>query len=76
MKCVASLSTGRYVEVVRFRLSGIHISACCSHTTKDNRRSQSRLECLVCEYTENTDINGTRNILAAGHAVLASRGMV
>lgn len=30
----------------------------------------------MCEYTENTDINGTRNILTAGHAVLASGGMV
>ncbi|ACR69194.1 hypothetical protein NT01EI_2018 [Edwardsiella ictaluri 93-146] len=28
-------------------------------------------ECLECGYTENADINGARNILAAGHAALA-----
>ncbi|HGJ5891536.1 MAG TPA: RNA-guided endonuclease InsQ/TnpB family protein [Arsenophonus apicola] len=45
--------------------------ACCGHTAKENRQSQSRFECLECGYTENADINGARNILAAGHAVLA-----
>ncbi|ECA5251725.1 transposase [Salmonella enterica subsp. enterica serovar Lomalinda] len=50
--------------------------ACCGHTAKENRLSQSRLECLECGYTENADINGARNILAAGHAVLACGGMV
>ncbi|HEK0803212.1 TPA: RNA-guided endonuclease TnpB family protein, partial [Proteus mirabilis] len=33
-------------------------------------------ECLECGYTANADINGARNILAAGHAVLASGGRV
>lgn len=50
--------------------------ACCGHTSKDNRLSQSRFECLECGYTENADINGARNILAAGHAVLACGGRV
>ena len=50
--------------------------ACCGHTAKENRLSQSRFECLECGYTENADINGARNILAAGHAVLACGGMV
>ncbi|UYB60127.1 transposase (plasmid) [Klebsiella michiganensis] len=45
--------------------------ACCGHTAKENRRSQIRFECLECGYAENADINGARNILAAGHAVLA-----
>ena len=45
--------------------------ACCGHTHKDNRQSQSRFICLECGYKENADINGARNILAAGHAVLA-----
>ncbi|STP87830.1 transposase, IS605 OrfB family [Edwardsiella ictaluri] len=45
--------------------------ACCGHTAKENRQSQSRFECLECGYTENADINGARNILAAGHAALA-----
>lgn len=45
--------------------------ACCGHTAKENRPSQSHFECLECGYTENADINGARNILAAGHAALA-----
>ncbi|UXJ01443.1 zinc ribbon domain-containing protein [Proteus mirabilis] len=32
--------------------------------------SQSQFECLECGYTANADINGARNILAAGHACL------
>ncbi|NBM73910.1 RNA-guided endonuclease InsQ/TnpB family protein, partial [Proteus sp. G4406] len=50
--------------------------ACCGHTAKENRPSQSQFECLECGYTANADINGARNILAAGHAVLASGGRV
>lgn len=45
--------------------------ACCGHTAKENRQSQSQFECLECRYTENADINGACNILAAGHAALA-----
>ncbi|WP_370599186.1 transposase (plasmid) [Plesiomonas shigelloides] len=45
--------------------------ACCGHTAKENRRSQSKFECQSCGYTANADVNGARNILAAGHAVLA-----
>ncbi|MDC5973634.1 transposase [Proteus mirabilis] len=48
--------------------------ACCGHTAKENRQSQSQFECLECGYTANADINGARNILAAGHAVLACGG--
>lgn len=50
--------------------------ACCGHTAKDNRQSQSKFECQICGYTANADINGARNILAAGHAVLACGGRV
>ncbi len=50
--------------------------ACCGHTEKANRTTQSKFECLECGYTANADVNGARNILAAGHAVLASGGMV
>lgn len=50
--------------------------ACCGHTAKDNRQTQSTFVCQVCGYTENADVNGARNILAAGHAVLACGGMV
>jgi hypothetical protein len=43
---------------------------------KENRLSQSKFVCQVCGYTANADVNGARNILAAGHAVLACGGMV
>ena len=49
---------------------------CCGHTAKENLQTQSKFVCQVCGYTENADINGARNILAAGHAVLACGGMV
>ena len=48
---------------------------CCGHTAKESRRSQSQFECQSCGYTANVDVNGVRNILAAGHAVLACGGM-
>ncbi|EFH8032688.1 TPA: RNA-guided endonuclease InsQ/TnpB family protein [Escherichia coli] len=48
--------------------------ACCGHTAKEKRLSQSKFRCQVCGYTANADVNGARNILAAGHAVLACGG--
>ncbi|EIP0493939.1 transposase [Escherichia coli] len=50
--------------------------AYCGHTAKENCLSQSKFRCQVCGYTANADVNGARNILAAGHAVLACGGMV
>ncbi|EKQ0963509.1 transposase, partial [Salmonella enterica] len=50
--------------------------ACCGHTAKENRLSQSKFVCQACGYTANADVNGVRNILAAGHAVLACGGTV
>ncbi len=50
--------------------------ACCGHTTKENRLTQSKFVCRACGYTANADVNGARNILAAGHAVLACGGTV
>lgn len=50
--------------------------ACCGHTAKENRLSQSKFVCQACGYTANADVNGARNILAAGHAVLACGGMM
>ncbi|XMR52626.1 RNA-guided endonuclease InsQ/TnpB family protein [Escherichia coli] len=50
--------------------------ACCGHTAKDNRQTQSQFKCAACGYEANADVNGARNILAAGHAVLACGGVV
>ncbi len=41
------------------------------HTAKENRLTQSKFRCQACGYTANADVNGARNILAAGHAVLS-----
>lgn len=43
----------------------------CGHTEKSNRQSQSQFECSACHHKENADLNAAKNILAAGHAVLA-----
>lgn len=44
---------------------------CCSHVSKDNRKSQSHFECVECGYTNNADIVGALNILERGHRLLA-----
>lgn len=44
---------------------------CCGFISKDNRKTQSKFECLDCGYTNNADHVGAINILAAGRAVLA-----
>lgn len=43
----------------------------CDHTSKANRQEQKRFQCVQCGHTENADRHAARNILAAGHAVLA-----
>ena len=43
----------------------------CGHTDKDNRKSQAKFSCQNCGYSENADFVAAKNILAAGHAVLA-----
>lgn len=48
----------------------------CGHTSADNRKTQARFACVACGHTEHADIVGARNILAAGHAVLACGGKV
>ena len=45
--------------------------SCCGFTAKENRLSQSLFKCLACGYSDNADTNAAKNILAAGHAVLA-----
>ena len=40
------------------------------------RMAQAKFECVECGHSENADINAARNILAAGHAVLACGEMV
>lgn len=45
--------------------------SCCGHVEAANRTTQERFACVVCGFEANADVNAARNILAAGHAVLA-----
>ncbi len=45
--------------------------SCCGHVAAENRLTQAKFECVSCGHCENADVNAARNILAAGHAVLA-----
>ncbi len=44
---------------------------CCGHVSADNRRTQTRFECVKCGFLENADVVGAINVLRAGHARLA-----
>lgn len=50
--------------------------ACCGHTVREKRRTQSEFNCLECGYIANADSNGVRHIVAADHALLACGGRV
>ena len=43
----------------------------CKHVAQENRKTQSKFCCTKCGHKDNADINAAKNILAAGHAVLA-----
>lgn len=43
----------------------------CAHVAAENRKTQSKFECVECGYAENADLNAAINILRAGHARLA-----
>lgn len=43
----------------------------CSNVSAENRKTQSKFECVECGYVENADLNAAINILRAGHARLA-----
>jgi len=44
---------------------------CCGYRDKRNRPSQALFLCQDCGYTENADVVGVRNVLAAGYAAIA-----
>lgn len=43
----------------------------CGHVDRENRRTQTRFECVKCGFEENADVVGAINILRAGHARIA-----
>ena len=48
----------------------------CGHTAQENRKIQKSFCCVSCGHAENADINAAKNIVAAGHAVMACGGDV
>lgn len=46
----------------------------CGHVAKENRLTQANFNCISCGFSENADINASRNILAVGHTVLSVEG--
>ncbi len=43
----------------------------CNYVDEKNRLTQEKFVCLRCRHTLNADVNAAKNILAAGHAVMA-----
>lgn len=60
---------GIYLEVPTAYTS--QTCSVCGAKDKASRQSQACYVCTRCGYEENADINAAKNILAAGHAVLA-----
>ena len=46
----------------------------CHHISADNRKTQAEFACVSCGYHDHADINASKNIKAAGSAVLACGG--
>ncbi len=44
---------------------------CCGHIARENRVSQSRFECVECDFKGDADVVGAISVLRAGHARLA-----
>ena len=45
----------------------------CSHTDKENHKTQAKFACVVCGYESNADLVGAINILRRGQAILATQ---
>jgi putative transposase len=43
----------------------------CGSVSAENRKTQAAFRCVECGHAENADLNAAKNILAAGHAVMA-----
>lgn len=46
----------------------------CGHIARENRRSQSKFQCVACGHQGNADINAALNILARGTGASGRRG--
>ena len=43
----------------------------CGHVSKDNRQTQAKFLCIVCDYENHADVVGAINILERGYRLLA-----
>ena len=48
----------------------------CHHVSAENRKTQAVFACVKCGYCDHADVNASKNIKAAGSAVLACGGKV
>ena len=48
----------------------------CGHVSGENRKTQAVFRCVRCDHAADADVNAARNVLAAGHAVIACRERV
>ena len=46
----------------------------CGHTSKKNRKTQSRFQCMSCGHTDHADLNASANILLAFGIGASARG--
>lgn len=83
-KSILDQSFGEFLRQLEYKLGwhgGVFLSvnpqytsqrcSTCDYTDRMNRVSQERFLCQKCHHEENADLNAAKNILAAGHAVLA-----
>lgn len=42
------------------------ICSCCGHVDKSNRKTQAKFLCTACNFSDNADVNASRNIAARG----------
>ena len=69
LKYTLDWNRGIYLEV-----SPKHTSQKCNkynHTCKENRKAQESFQCLGCRHEDNAYLNAAKNVLVAGHAMLA-----
>lgn len=48
----------------------------CGYTAKENRKTQSKFKCKLCDHEENADENASKNILGRGTAYETERKAV
>ncbi len=46
----------------------------CGHVDKDNRKTQSRFECMVCGHADHAYINASANVLQASGIGASAHG--